>query len=66
MANYSAPKIIDCDCKRRYMRTAIQTTSFEIGHFRCACGNVLESWRGEYRLMFEAEDAPPDLNGGSA
>jgi hypothetical protein len=51
------PTIIDCDCGLRYMRTWIRSMSPEIGHYRCACGDVLGAWNGPYRLVFEPEEA---------
>lgn len=52
------PTIVDCDCGLRYMRTAVRTVSFEIGHKRCACGSMLGAWNGQYRLIFDSEEAP--------
>ena len=58
--DHTAPTIVDCDCGLRYMKTATRTTSYEIGHYRCACGHVIGAWNGQYRLQFEPEDAPAE------
>lgn len=52
------PTIFDCDCGLRYMKSRLRTIDFEIGHFRCPCGDVLGAWHGNYRLNFEPEDNP--------
>jgi len=38
------------------MRSAISTLAPESGHVRCACGSIVGSWNGSYRLHFEPED----------
>ena len=50
------PTVIDCDCGLRYMRSGVRTLAPEIGHAKCACGAMLASWNGAYRLSFEPEE----------
>ena len=56
MSENPASRIIDCMCGLRYMRSAISTLAPESGHVRCACGSIVGSWNGSYRLHFEPED----------
>lgn len=50
--------IVDCACGRRYMRHALTLTVAEASDFRCTCGDVVASWNGVQRFVFEPEDPP--------
>ena len=61
MTEYESPALLECACGLRFMRSATRTLAPEAGQMRCACGNVIASWNGPYRLSFEPEDetTPP-------
>ena len=64
MTDHQSPALVECVCGLRFMRSAVRTLAPEIGHVRCACGNVIEAWNGPYRLAFEPEDdtTPPPIH----
>ena len=68
MTDYQTPALVECTCGLRFMRSSVRTLAHEIGHVRCACGNLIGAWNGPYRLAFEPEDdttPPPTLEATS-
>ena len=63
MVDHHEPRLIECNCGLRFMRTAIPIPAPEISRMRCACGNIIGAWNGAYRLAFEPEDdtTPPPV-----